>query len=359
MTPEIAALVREEILGLTAYQIPHPTGIKAKLDANENPWPLPREIAAELAAHLAEAQLHRYPDGGAHRLREVLARDVGRSADELVLGNGSDELIALIIDTFARPRPGAARARVAYPWPSFVVYRIASLSAGVEPVEVPLGPSFELDEDTLERVLADKRPNVLFLALPNNPTGTMWPRAIVERTLARHPDILVVIDEAYLAYSGESHMDLLGRHPNGVILQTLSKIGMASLRVGYLIGDRAVVREVDKIRPPYNLGTLNQEAAAFLVERHRGVLVEQVARVVAERERLAAELRKVPGLTVFPSRANLILVRAREATALWQRLAERGVLVRNFDRPGPLAGCLRITVGTPEENDLLLSALLV
>src|SRR5262249_36946949 len=171
------------------------------------------------------------------------------------------------------------------------------------------------------------------------------------------PDILVVADEAYVEYSGVSYLDLVARHPNLVVLRTLSKIGLAALRVGYLVTDPALAREVEKIRPPYNVGALNQAAATFLLGRHRDALRAPVARVVAERERLVAALAAFPGLEVSPTRANFVLVRAPEATALWQQLVERGVLVRNFDRPGQLAGCLRITVGTPEENDLLLTAL--
>lgn len=352
-------LVREELGALHRYEIPHPPGIRAKLDANENPWPLPAEVARELGAHLAEVALHRYPDGACARLRALVARDLGRAPDEIAFGNGSDELITLLVATFARPRRGAARAKIAYPWPSFVVYRIAALAHGCEPVEIPLRADFELDPEATDAALAAARANVLFLALPNNPTGTLWPRAEVIRLLERHRDVLVVADEAYLAYSGRGHLDLLAEHPNLVVMQTLSKIGMAALRVGYLTADRAVVHEIEKIRPPYNVGAVNQAAAAFLLERHRDLLAEQAARVVAERERLAAALPRVPGLTVFPSKANFILVRSENAGALWQRLADRGVLVRNFDRPGPLAGCLRITVGTPDENDLLLSALLV
>jgi histidinol-phosphate aminotransferase len=357
LTPAIAALAREALGGLAAYQIPHPTGIVAKLDANENPWPLPPEVAAELAAHLAAVPLHRYPDGGAAGLRALVARDLGRGEDELAFGNGSDELIALLIATFARPRPGETRARVAYPWPSFVVYRIATIAGGAEPVEIHLGPDFSLDSDRVDDALVDPRPNLIFFALPNNPTGTLWPRAELERVCAEYPDVLVVADEAYLAYSGVSHLDLLGQYPNLAVLRTLSKIGMAALRVGYLIASPGIIAEVEKVRPPYNVGSLNQAAAAFLLEKHRTLLDEQAARVVAERERLAAALARVPGLTVFPSRANFILVRSAGASALWQRLVERGVLVRNFDRPGPLAGCLRIGVGTPAENDVLLGAL--
>jgi histidinol-phosphate aminotransferase len=352
----IRDLVRAELDGLTAYAIPHPSGVVAKLDANESPWPLPTAVAAALAGHLAEVALHRYPDGSAAALRAVLAAEAGCDPTALIVGNGSDELIALLIATFARPRPGAARAGVAYPVPSFVVYRIATLAHGCAPVEIPLDARFELDPAALDRALDDARPNLIFFALPNNPTGTLWPRAEIVRVLESRPDTLVVADEAYVEYSGESFLDLVARHPNLVVLRTLSKIGLAALRVGYLVADPALVREVEKIRPPYNVGAVNQAAAAFLLGRNREVLRTPVARVVAERTRLLAELPR-RGLEVFPSRANFVLVRAPEATRLWHHLVERGVLVRNFDRPGPLAGCLRITVGTPAENDLLLDAL--
>ena len=355
----IAALARAELGALTRYEIPHVAGIRAKLDANENPWPLPAEVAAALGQTLARVALHRYPDGGAAQLRGLLARRLGRSPDALVLGNGSDELIGLLVTAFARPRAGAARAGVAYPAPTFAVYRMAALASGCEPVEIPLQPDFTLDGDAVDRVLEARRPNLLFLALPNNPTGTLWPRDELVRILERRRDLIVVADEAYLDYSGAEHIDLLDAHANLVILRTLSKTGMAALRVGYLVAGPAIVRELEKVRPPYNVGALGQTAAAYLLEHHRALLDEQVTRVVAERDRLGRELARVPGLLVFPSRANFFLVRSEGATALWRRLAERGVLVRSFDRPGPLAGCLRITVGTPEENELLLAALLV
>jgi len=350
-------LLRAELAALAPYAIPHPPNIRAKLDANESPHPLPPAVAAALGAHLAEVALHRYPDGHAAALRALVAREHGVDPAQLVFGNGSDELITLLMATFARPRPGAARAGVAYPTPTFVVYRIGALSHGLAPVEIPLGSDFTLDEDRLHDTLARERPNVVYFALPNNPTGTLWPRAAILSVVERHPDILVIADEAYFAYSGETMLDLLPAHENLAIMRTLSKVGLAGARVGYLVASRAVAGAIEKIRPPYNVGSLNQAAAAFLLAEHRELLDAAARAVIDERERVVAALAAHRDLLVFPTRANFVLVRAAFATALWHRLAERGVLVRNFDRPGPLAGCLRVTIGTREENDALLGAL--
>ena len=350
-------LLREELAGLAPYAIPHPPNIRAKLDANESPFALPAPVAAALGAHLAEVAIHRYPDGHARALRELVAREHHVAPEQLVFGNGSDELITLLMATFARPRRGATRAAVAYPWPSFVVYRIGALAHGVTPVEIPLAADFTLDETRVHEAIARERPNLVYFALPNNPTGTLWPRAAIVEVIARHPDVLVVADEAYFAYCGETYLDLLAAHENLVIMRTLSKVGLAGLRVGYTVTHPRVAAAMEKIRAPYNVGSLNQATAAFLLAHHRELLDDAARAVIAERERVVAALGVMPALEVFPTRANLVMIRARDATALWGRLAERGVLVRNFDRPGPLAGCLRVTIGTREENDLLLAAL--
>jgi histidinol-phosphate aminotransferase len=340
--------VREEILASKAYEIPHPPNVRAKLDANECAWP----IDVDWKAALSSVELHRYPDGHASELRRVVARRLGVAGEQIVFGNGSDEMIALLIATFARPRPGRARARVAFPWPSFVVYRIAAIAHGAEPVELPLRPDF-----TLGSLDAARDANVVFFALPNNPTGTLWPLAAVLEFTAANRDVLVVADEAYVDYSGETVLGALAQHENLIVMRTLSKIGLAGLRVGFTISSPEIAKEIEKIRPPYNLGSVNQAVAAWMLDTHGDRLAAHAARVVAERERIAPLLAAKLELETFPTRANLLLVRHPRATALWEQLAAAGVLVRNFDRPGPLAGCLRITVGTPAENDLLLGAL--
>lgn len=363
--PEVAAvraLVTEGLRGMAAYHVPRPAAVRAKLDANELPYGLPPEVAAALGAELATVALERYPWSDAGELRPVIARRLGVDPAALVFGNGSDELITMLCAAFGAPRSGRAQAAVLYPVPTFVVYRIGALSHGLRPVEVPLRGDFTLDEDALEQAMADAAPNVAFFALPNNPTGTLWPPERVLALARRHPSTVVVADEAYLDYGGRTLLGHVGAMPNLVVMRTLSKIGLAGLRVGYLVAHPAVVAELEKVRPPYNLGALAQRAAAWLLERHGDAIAAHCRAVVAERERLGARLRAVSGLTVFPSEANLLLVRVGvpgdgAATRAWQALMARGVLVRCFDRPGPLAGCLRITVGTPAENDLLLAEL--
>jgi histidinol-phosphate aminotransferase len=350
-------LIREPLRQSAAYHVaPLPAGA-AKLDANESPYPLSAAAQATLREALAIADLNRYPDSGAAELRRVVAAQLGVDGDELLFGNGSDELIALLCAAFAAPRAPGATPSIAYAAPGFVVYRTAALGHGLDVVEVPFGPRFEADEAALFAALADSPPNIVFLATPNNPTGTVWPRRTVERLIAEHPEVITVVDEAYLAYhEAPSCIDLARAHPHCLVLQTLSKIGLAALRVGFLVGRREVLAEVEKVRPPYNLGTPAQRAAAALLLRHRDELDANCAAVRAERARLEAALASLPRLEVFPSGANFFLVRTAAATALYQALAARGVLVRNFDR-GALHGCLRVTVGTPDENDRLIDAL--
>jgi histidinol-phosphate aminotransferase len=357
----LAERVPEVLRGTAAYHVPRPPRVIAKLDANELPYALPAELCAELGRALAEVPLERYPDASARRLRQVLVRQLSATAsgvaitgDQLVFGNGSDELIAMLCSAFAAPR-GSHRAAVLYPAPTFVYYRLSAIARGLEPIEVPLTAAFELDEAALRRAVAEHRPSVVFLALPNNPTGTLWRIGFAAELAAEFRDVVVVSDEAYIAYSGATSLPVLPDHPNLVVMRTLSKLGMAGLRVGFTISSPAIAAVLEKLRPPYNLSALDQRAAEFLLEHATAWCAARAADVVAERTRLAAALA-ARGLEVFPSCANLLLVRTPAATALWQRLADAGVLVRLFDA-GPLAGCLRITVGTPADNAALLAAL--
>lgn len=350
----LAARVPERLRTGSAYHVPVPPNVVAKLDANELPDPLPAELRAQLGAALAEVALERYPDPSARRLRAIVARQLGVAGDQLVFGNGSDELIAMLAAAFAAPR-GERPAAICYPVPTFVYYRIAAVVRGLEMIEVPLTPRFELDEPAMLRAIEAHRPSVVFLALPNNPTGTLWRMGFAAELAARHRDMVVVSDEAYQAYSGATSLPVLAAHPNLVVLRTLSKVGMAGLRVGFTISSPAIAALLEKLRPPYNLSALDQRAAEFLLEHAAEWCAARAAAVVAERSTLAAALA-ARGLEVFPSEANLLLVRTADATALWQRLFDAGISVRKFDG-GPLAGCLRITVGTPAENAALLAAL--
>jgi histidinol-phosphate aminotransferase len=349
-------LVRAPLRRAAAYHVPaYPDAIK--LDANESPFALSRAALDDVLAALARPELHRYPDASASELRATVAAWLGVDGAELSFGNGSDELIALLCAAFGEPRTPPAPAAVLFPSPSFVVFRTATLAHGLEPVDAPLGPRFEPDEGALFAAVERARPNLIFLATPNNPTGTEWPRATITKLLSQYPDVITVVDEAYLAYSdAPSCIDLALAHPHCVVLQTLSKIGLAGLRVGILVGRREVIAEVEKVRPPYNLSTPAQRAAQVVLASHRGELEAHFAEVKRERARLASALAALEGVEVFPSGANFVLVRVARARALYQSLVERGVLVRCFNA-GALAGCLRITVGTAEENGRLLDAL--
>jgi len=342
--------VPNALRGSAAYHVPQPPVIRAKLDANELPFALSPELRSGLAAALADVSLERYPDPRARELRAAVAAQLGVAGDQLVFGNGSDELIALLVSAFAGP--------VLYPAPTFVYYRLAGVARGVPLVEVPTGPRFELDEAAIERAIAEHRPSVVFLALPNNPTGTLWRMDFALELAERHRDLVVVSDEAYFAYSRRTSLPALAAHPNLVVMRTLSKIGMAGLRVGFTVSSPAIAAVLEKVRPPYNVGALAQRAATFLVRDASEWCAARAADVIDERARLARALAALPGADVFASEANLVLVRAPRATQIWQGLADRGIVVRNFDGPpGPLAGCLRITVGTAAENTMLLAAL--
>lgn len=343
-----------------AYHVPRPAQILAKLDANELPFSLPDELRDGLATVLRAAELERYPDASASALRAALAEDLGAAPEQLVFGNGSDELIAMLCSAFAAPR-GERPAAIAYPVPTFVYYRIATVTRGLAPVEVPLTARFELDEPALIAAIEREDPSVVFLALPNNPTGTLWRKEIALELAERFPRTVIVSDEAYQAYSGETNLGALVptvRWPNLVVMRTLSKVGLAGLRVGYLVAAPALAQHLEKVRPPYNLGSLPQAAARFFLSTGAAWCQARAAEVVTQRGHLAAELAE-RGFEVFPSAANLLLVRteAGRAHRIWQALQDRGVLVRDFDRPGPLAGCLRITVGTAADHQILLETL--
>lgn len=346
MTPE--KLVRPEVLAMSAYHVPEATGM-VKLDAMENPYPLPAELRRELGERLAALELNRYPEPNPRALRELIARRMGVPPGmDVLLGNGSDDLIQVL--TLALARPGAA---MMFPSPTFVMYAMNAALGGMRPVPVPLREDFSLDRDAFIAALREVRPALIFLAYPNNPTGVLYPSEDVA-AIVRAAEGLVVVDEAYHVFARASFLPRLGEFPNMLVLRTLSKVGLAGIRLGYLAGPRAWLEQLNKVRQVYNVNVLTQATVAFVLE-HLDVLEAQAARIRAERTALADALAALPGLRVFPSQANFLLVRVRDALRTFERLRAQGVLVKNL-HPG-LAGCLRVTVGTPEENRILLSAM--
>lgn len=349
------SVIRHEVRRISAYAVPDATGL-VKLDAMENPFTLPPELARQLGDRLAQVALNRYPPADPRGFKEKLARAIGLPAGmALMLGNGSDELIHLLIQACAKPG-----ATVLSPWPSFEMYELSSRFDGCRFVGVPLAADLSLDRATLLAAIAAHRPAVVFISWPNNPTGNLFDRATVEAVLDAAAG-LVVLDEAYLPFAQDTWLPQLARWPNLLVLRTFSKMGLAGIRLGYLCGDPAWIGEVNKLRPPYNVNVLTLAVADFMLEQ-RALLDEQAATLRAERDRLQARLRELPGVTAFDSAANFILFRVAGGSAAADRmfaaLKSRGILIKNRTHAHALlTGCLRVTVGTPAENDAFIAAL--
>ncbi|MFC4160096.1 histidinol-phosphate transaminase [Chitinimonas lacunae] len=346
-----AALIRPEILALTAYHVPPAAGM-IKLDAMENPFVLPESLRAELAAQLAQVDINRYPDPSGEAVKAALRTAMAVPEElELLLGNGSDELIQLIALALAKPG-----AKILAFEPSFVMYRMIATMLGVEYVGVPLGPDFALDRAAALAAIAEHRPALVFVSYPNNPTGNLFPAADVDALIRATPG-LVVIDEAYSAFAEDSFLPRVAHYPNAVVMRTLSKLGLAGLRLGYLVGRREWLGEFDKLRLPYNINVLSNAAACFAL-RHIGLFDAQTAELRAEREALFAALQAMDGVKAYPSQANFVLVRLADADRVFTDLKAMGILVKRLHGGHPaLSGCLRLTVGTPEENNAMLAAL--
>ncbi|MGQ5522837.1 histidinol-phosphate transaminase [Chitinimonas sp. PSY-7] len=343
--------VRPEIAALSAYHVADAAGL-IKLDAMENPFPLPEPLQAELGQRLAKAALNRYPDPHGAGLQSKLKTAFAMPAEaRVILGNGSDELITLICQALAKPGAKLLAAE-----PSFVMYKMNAVFSRLEYIGVPLKADFTLDLPAMLAAIGAHQPAVIFLAYPNNPTGPRYGRAEVEAILDAAPG-MVVVDEAYSAFASDSFMDLAGRHPNLVVMRTLSKLGLAGIRLGYAAGPADWIAELEKVRPPYNINVLSQTAALFALD-HLDVFKEQAALLCTERTRLAMGLKALPGMTVFASEANFITARVPDALRTFAAMKAAGILIKCLHGSHPLLEhCLRFTVGTPAENDSVLAAL--
>jgi histidinol-phosphate aminotransferase len=351
---KVARLLRPEVRAIDAYHVQAAQGL-VKLDAMENPYTWPEALQREWLQRLKEVPVNRYPDAAASQLKARLRDACGvPEGMELLLGNGSDEIIQILVMALARP--GAV---VLAPEPTFVMYRNLSLALDVDFVGVPLAENdFSLDAEAMLAAIGKHEPAVTFLARPNNPTGTLFDRDLVTRLIEASPG-LVVVDEAYHPFAEDSFMEQLKDYDNLLIMRTLSKQGLAALRLGFLAGLPAWLREFDKLRLPYNINSLTQASVSFILE-HSDVLDEQAARIRAERENLFQSLQELEGVTPWPSRSNFILLRTenRPGPEVFQGLKEEGVLVKNVHGADPLLdNCLRVTVSTPEENARFLAAL--
>ena len=344
-------IIRDEIRALAGYHIADPSGM-VKLDAMENPYSLPEDVRGQIAAIVARAEINRYPDPTAGRLKARLRETLSIPRDkEIILGNGSDEIIQMLM--LATARPGATVLTVA---PTFVMFRLIAAFCGMRYESVALTRDFALDGDAMLAAIEEHQPPLVFLAYPNNPTGNLFDSETIDRILRAAPGI-VVLDEAYHAFAGRTYMKRLGEYPNLLVMRTLSKSGLAGLRLGLVAGGREWLEHVDQVRLPYNVGVLTQVVAEQALQHH-SLLDEQAAAIKAERGRVLGELTKIPSTTPYPSEANFILFRTAAAERAFNGLKQRGVLVKNLHGSHPLLEqCLRVTVGTPQENDRFLAAL--
>jgi len=346
--------IRQDVQSMHAYAIQDSTGL-VKLDAMENPFRLPEALQQELGERLGRVAINRYPVGCVADVIAALSSYVKLPAGcKLMLGNGSDELISLL--ALACDVPGAA---ILAPLPGFVMYGMSAKLQGLQFIGVPTTANFELDEAAMLAAIETHRPAITYIAYPNNPTANLFDEGVVERIVEAvgKQDGLVVFDEAYQPFSSRTWMNRVAQHEHVLVMRTLSKFGLAGVRLGYMVGAAALIDEVDKVRPPYNISALNAEATLFALD-HADQFAAQAEVLRAERAKLLRVLADLPGAQPFPSEANMILVRVPDSKKAFEGMRSRGVLVKNIEGLHPLLkNCLRLTVGTPEENLLMMDAL--
>ena len=356
--------IRQDIVSMHAYAIQDSVGM-VKLDAMENPHRLPAELQAALGQRLGALALNRYPTGRVNDLRHALALYAGMPEGfDIMLGNGSDELISLLAMACDVPVPaGGKKPVILAPLPGFVMYAMSAQLQGLDFVGVPLTADFALDTAAMLAAIAQHQPAILYLAYPNNPTANLWDAVAMAQVVqaAGQAGSIVVIDEAYQPFSSRSYIDPIRQDPAGhahvLLMRTLSKFGLAGVRLGYMVGAKALMAEVDKVRPPYNISVLNYECALFALE-HQEVFAAQALAIRAQRAMLLEAFGKLPGVHAWDSDANMILIRVPDAQKVFDGLKARGVLIKNVSKMHPLlAQCLRVTVGTADENARLLAAL--
>jgi histidinol-phosphate aminotransferase len=347
----VEQIIRPEILRLSPYHVPSSSGM-IKLDAMENPYSLPETLQEEIAQLVTTISANRYPDSSSvslkSSLRETMEIPMGM---DIMLGNGSDEIIQII--ALALARPGAVLMSVE---PAFVMFRMIATYTNMEYIGVPLKADFSLDLELMLDAITKHQPAIIFIAYPNNPTGNLFDVDAVSRIIESAPGV-VVVDEAYHAFAGSSFIDKLSEYPNLLLMRTLSKLGLAGLRLGFLAGRPEWLIQLEKVRLPYNVGVLTQKVARKILQ-YPDILQQQVDAIKAERVVMNKYLNVLDGVEVFPSDANFILFRVSKASQIFSELKQRNILIKNLDGSHPLLkNCLRVTIGTPDENKQFLRAL--
>ena len=372
MSALIQRRIRQDVQSMHAYAVQDSAGM-VKLDAMENPHRLPPELQEELGKRLGALAFNRYPDGRVNDLRRALAAHANMPAGfDIMLGNGSDELISLLALACDVPAaPGGKKPVVLAPVPGFVMYAMSAQLQGLDFVGVPLTEDFALDEAAMVAAIAEHQPAIVYLAYPNNPTANLWDAGAMARVIAAAgaAGSIVAVDEAYQPFSSSTYLDVIRANPadnaHVLLMRTMSKFGLAGVRIGYMMGNQELIAQVDKVRPPYNISVLNYECALFALA-HQDVFAAQAEQIRAQRAMLLIVLRTMPEVKAWDSDANMILVRilakgddgGEKAQKVFDGLKARGILVKNVSKMHPLlANCLRLTVGTADENLQLLTAL--
>lgn len=339
-------MIRKDIKALAAYHVPDSSGM-VKLDAMENPFPLPAGLRSEWAKALKNVDVNRYPDADMRVLREKIAARDGVKPDQILIGNGSDEIIQMLL-------MAADAGPCISPGPSFVMYGLISKWLKRPTTTFPLERDFSLDADKFMQMCAREKAAIVFLACPNNPTGNLWPESTI-RKIAKNFRGILVIDEAYFPFADRDHVKMIA--PNVAVLRTFSKVGWAGLRFGYLLGDAELIRELNKVRLPYNINSLTQASAEFFLD-HFDAFEKQTEEIRNERARVTRALMNEEQVEIFPSQTNFLLVRVKDADKTFEALKARGILIKNMHgHDSLLENCLRITIGTKKENDACLKAL--
>ena len=366
----IKTRIRQDIVSMHAYAIQDSVGM-VKLDAMENPHRLPADLQQQLGERLGKLALNRYPNGRVNDLRTALAAYADMPAGyDIMLGNGSDELISLLALACDVPPSAASNHKPAVilaPLPGFVMYAMSAQLQGLQFVGVDLTADFELDLPAMLAAIAQQKPAITYLAYPNNPTANLWDDAAMAQIIAAVGEIggLVVLDEAYQPFSSKTYLDTIRANPDShahvLLMRTLSKFGLAGVRMGYMMGSKALIAEIDKVRPPYNISVLNYECALFALE-HKDVFSAQASELIAQRAMLFDELSRLSkinaNIKVFKSDANMMLLRVPDPQKTFDGMKARGVLIKNVSKMHPLlTGCLRLTVGTAAENATMVTAI--
>ena len=345
----IEGLLKESVRSLTPYK-PKNYKVLAKLDANENNH-VALKLNDKIIEELKNLKINEYPDSDSTVVRGMLAEDLGVSIDQIILGCGSDQIITLIINAFIDKGD-----KILIHTPTFDMYRITNQVAGGVTLEVPLGENFEFNCAEFIRVMKEEKPKIIFLTNPNNPTGGVIPKDEILQVIENSTGI-VAIDEAYMEFYKDSAIDLVERYNNVVVLRTLSKaFGLAGARVGYSIASTELTEAINRVKPPYNVSSIDQLAAKVCLE-NKEWSKEIIEEIIDERERVKDKLNKLCNIKVYNSEANFILFNIKNAKDIYEHLINKGVLIRYFGEQGPLAGCLRVSIGTKEQNDLFLKLL--